>query len=273
MIKRPLPIPIQVRSTNTVGDILGRAKVITSLVQELENLKKVWIEKIDTAEKSLDSRNEVYSEELSTLKQELYNFLKSAEEEINQRIKTVYKGDKGEKGADGIDGKNGKDGISPQIDTQEIARSVLAKLPFINTDKEEMDIDETKLLEKLDKKLNIKHIDGLEQTLHALQTQTKQGYLHGGGVPSLQAGQGIVLTKTSDGGYSITSTASGGGFTELPAKGNIDGMNVTFIFTQKPNRIISDHVWYKENLGWSWDNGTLTATMTVPPVDELYGYV
>ena len=89
MIKRPLPIPIQVRSTNTVGDILGSAKVITSLVQELENLKKVWIEKIDTAEKSLDSRNEVYSEELSTLKQELYNFLKSAEEEINQRIKNI----------------------------------------------------------------------------------------------------------------------------------------------------------------------------------------
>jgi hypothetical protein len=63
------------------------------------------------------------------------------------------------------------------------------------------------------KKLTAKHIDGLEQTISAIQHQLRRGYLHGSGVPSLTAGSNITLTKTSDGGFIISST--GGGATNV----------------------------------------------------------
>ena len=256
----PVRKPIQ-RARPQTGDVFSASQSLVNVVKELEDLKKKLLIKVDEAEREIERAKEIQKGDRGERGERGFTGMTGAKGEKGDSIR----GEKGEKGDKGDDGKT--------PDKDEIARAVLAKLPFINTDKEEAEIDDTKLLEKLDKKLNIKHIDGLEQTLHALQTQTKNGYLHGGGVPSLQAGQGIILTKTSDGGYSITSTASGGGFTELPATGDIDGANVTFTFTQKPNRIISDHVWYKENLGWTWDAGTLMATMTVPPVDEIYGYL
>lgn len=63
----------------------------------------------------------------------------------------------------------------------------------------------------------------------------------------------------------------GGGFTTLTRTGAVNGVNVTFTFTQKPTFIISDGAWYRENSGWTWSG--LTATMTIPPNDDLYGFV
>lgn len=67
----------------------------------------------------------------------------------------------------------------------------------------------------------------------------------------------------------LSGSSSGGGFTELPATGTVDGNNTSFTFTQKPTYIVSDHAWYKENKGWTWAGST--ATMTIPPNDDIYG--
>jgi hypothetical protein len=59
-------------------------------------------------------------------------------------------------------------------------------------------------------------------------------------------------------------TVSSSGFTLLPATGAIDDTNTDYTFTEKPTYIIQNSVWYRENLGWTWNAGTLTATMAVP---------
>lgn len=71
-------------------------------------------------------------------------------------------------------------------------------------------------------------------------------------------------------------TGGSGGFTSLPATGTVDGSNQSFTFTQLPTYIVSDHLWYTATnksgtTNWTWNAGALTATMTVPPVEDIFG--
>lgn len=65
-----------------------------------------------------------------------------------------------------------------------------------------------------------------------------------------------------------------GGFTELPKlSGSVNGVNVTFTFSQTPSYIVSDGAWYKKldsngNAQWS---GTTTVTMVIPPTTSIFG--
>lgn len=79
---------------------------------------------------------------------------------------------------------------------------------------------------------------------------------------------GATVTRDGD-GIATINISGGSGFTELPATGTINGVNTLFTFTQKPTYIVSDGAWYKENVGWTWSG--LTATMTIPPNDAIYG--
>ena len=68
--------------------------------------------------------------------------------------------------------------------------------------------------------------------------------------------------------------AGGGGFTNLTATGNVDGTNVTFTFTQVPSYIVTDGVWLTplDNNGLTqWSNVGTTITMSVPPVNSIFG--
>jgi hypothetical protein len=75
----------------------------------------------------------------------------------------------------------------------------------------------------------------------------------------------------------VEATPSGsGGLTELPATGTVNGVNASFIFTTLPTYIVSDHAYYKQTnksgtTNWTWNAGTLTATMTIPPAEDIYG--
>ncbi len=71
------------------------------------------------------------------------------------------------------------------------------------------------------------------------------------------------------GGHGGSGT-SGGGFTLLPATGTIDGVNADFTFTEQPTYIVQDGAWYTVNKGWTWSG--FTATMTIPPNDNIYGF-
>jgi hypothetical protein len=69
---------------------------------------------------------------------------------------------------------------------------------------------------------------------------------------------------------------AGGGVVELTATGTVDGSNQVFTFVEKPSYIVSDHAWYKETnstgtTNWSWNAGTMEATMTIPPTEDLFG--
>jgi hypothetical protein len=77
----------------------------------------------------------------------------------------------------------------------------------------------------------------------------------------------------------VTQGGSGGGFTKLPVTGGIipNGIRTTFTFSELPDFIVSDHAWYEQtNLigttNWSWDGGTLTVTLLIPPpVEDIWG--
>lgn len=74
-------------------------------------------------------------------------------------------------------------------------------------------------------------------------------------------------------GRRVNITVSNNGLSNiLAATGVVDGDNVSFTFTQRPSYIVSDHATYRENVGWTWNSGTLTATMAVPPVDDIFGF-
>ena len=72
-------------------------------------------------------------------------------------------------------------------------------------------------------------------------------------------------------------TATGGtGFTELAATGTVDGTNLAFTFTQQPSYIVVDGYWMKalDNNGgtqWSWNAGTSTVTLIIPPTNAIFG--
>lgn len=66
--------------------------------------------------------------------------------------------------------------------------------------------------------------------------------------------------------------SGGDAFTVLAATGAVNSSNTQFTFTEKPTYIVSDGAWYTENIGWTWNAGLLTATMTIPPNDNIYGF-
>ncbi|MFA6459610.1 MAG: hypothetical protein WCV79_04445 [Candidatus Paceibacterota bacterium] len=82
-----------------------------------------------------------------------------------------------------------------------------------------------------------------------------------------------AIQKTGINSFANINFGSSGGFTELPATGTVDGSNTVFTFTEKPTYIVLDHAVYKENMGWTWSVGTLTATMSLPPTDDIYGII
>lgn len=62
----------------------------------------------------------------------------------------------------------------------------------------------------------------------------------------------------------------------LLAGGNVDGTNASFTFSQLPSYIVSDHAWYAQTnsngtANWTWNAGSLTATMTIPPTEDIFG--
>lgn len=102
-----------------------------------------------------------------------------------------------------------------------------------------------------------------------------------GGVSDLDGATILPIEiNHTNGRIKVSAIISGGsgGFTELPAIGDVDATNPNFVFTQKPTYIVSDGATYKEldnngNVQWSWDEGTLTATMTIPPNSSIFGWV
>jgi len=211
------------------------------------------------------------------------------------------KGDKGDKGDDGKDGyvfsreeilgivkpiipkiKETKTVITDShIDqiTEKVSKKI--KFPSPTIVKNELDIEN--LLSLLDKapkgkKLRIDFIEGLEQTIQSLSSQiTSKGYLHGGGISKLVEGANVTITDNGNGSFTITS--AGGSFTELAATETPNGMLKVFTFptaSAKPSFIISDGVWLQAtskagDVNWTWNAGTLKATMAIPPSSDIIG--
>lgn len=141
------------------------------------------------------------------------------------------------------------------------------------------------ILEKLQKDKEIKFkatdIEGLEQTVKAWINQTgrgRGGYIHGAGITELTAGTGIALARDSNGNYTITATGSAS-LSILAATGDKDDSNKDFVFASKPSIIFMNGTAYRDGstvggvTAWTWNAGTLTATMFAPvgTGGDIYG--
>lgn len=210
----------------------------------------------------------------------------------------LKKGDKGDRGPAGINahmkGDRGNDGHSPtkeellslivplipevkdkkiilseeHIDKIADRASKKVKLPKVN------EIDPLSIIDQImklpeGKRLSTRHIDGLEQTMHAFRTQLNKGYLHGGGISSLLAGTGIVITKNSDGSYTIAATGGTGGVNVETPVGIVNGVNTIFTFINIPKAIVVDQGRTMiQNQGWSLAG--LAATLDLAPNTEIF---
>jgi hypothetical protein len=100
-----------------------------------------------------------------------------------------------------------------------------------------------------------------------------------GGVSDLDGATILpFLIDHTTGRLLISATISGGlGFQELTATGIVNGSNTSFTFTKLPKYVVSDGAVYKQldsndAANWSWNAGTLTATLTVPPQSAIFGW-
>lgn len=262
-----IPSPFSVQH---LTDTMPRDAMLLKIAADLIKLHNRVIERIDHLEADTAKRTgptgpkpskvellQLILEVLPQAELRVYNaHIEAIAKEIQSRIKVPK---------DGEDAKITPDLIASIVD------QVVAKIKVPSPEQIDYTKIEAKLTELLNKrKLTNKDIDGLEQTLSAFNSQLGKGYLHGGGIPSLTAGSNITLTRKSDGGFTVSSSG-GSGFTELPATGTVNGNNTAFTFTVKPSYIVTDGVFIKENKGWTWNSGTLTATLTIPPTDDIYG--
>lgn len=97
-------------------------------------------------------------------------------------------------------------------------------------------------------------------------------YYHGGGVSSLTAGTGITLTPDGNGGFTISSTATGG--SKLVPTGAVNGSNQTFVFTSAPSIISVDGGRFMQKVSSdgtvNW-TGNTNITLTIAPTFDIFG--
>lgn len=128
-------------------------------------------------------------------------------------------------------------------------------------------------IEELEKKIDLKSsgIRGGARGVMLYVDGTKRGQAQ---MVNLVAGAGVALTYSyANGRNDITISASNTAVTVLTATGTIDDTNTAFTFVSKPAVIILNGATYRENKGWTWNAGTLTATLSSPAGvgSDLYG--
>ena len=221
--------------------------------EEIQKLKEIF----SSFSEELTTKT---TDDISSLKQEVKDLVKghvsklygdwgNLSKKINDRLQEI---------------KDGKD-----ADEEKICQMVLERMPE-KEDEEETPEELRDKLETLtgDNRLDKSAIKGLEEIVTKKDlSKLSPGMPTNNGVTirEIRAGSNITVDNTNPEFPIVASTGGGGGgFTLLTATGTIDGTNADYVFTEKPTYIVQHGLWYRENAGWTWTAGTLTATMSVP---------
>lgn len=124
--------------------------------------------------------------------------------------------------------------------------------------------------------------DTMNQTGYASGGANQVRYLNDGVVISdhvTEINYSTNITPTYDGNGRITLTASGSGggtttsYIIEPTSGAIDDSNTDFVFATQPAIIFSRSIAFREGYGFTWNSGTSTASLTLPPPtnSDVYG--
>lgn len=291
-IKAKYPQKTQVPQQPSMGIGFGE---ISILIYQLQGLKNDLIGTVNQKIKEIDEKIKGHIDDLVNANQTI----KNTQSQVIDHVGKIKKGEPG-KDADEEAIQKRLEAKFPKIDTEKLTQEILAKVPKVKpTDEEALtqrilkalpknkaslkiiqesfEVDPMSVIEKIMAlpkgkfKLKTEHIDGLEQTMNAFRSQLGRGYLHGGGT-TVAAGTNITLVKNANGTTTINASG-GGGFIILNTASTVDGSNQTFVFstaTAQPTFIVSDGVYFTAldnngNTQWSWNSGTKTVTLTVPP--------
>jgi hypothetical protein len=175
--------------------------------------------------------------------------------------------------------ENGKD-ADEELIIQKIAEMIKADA---KEDTPEATRDRLETLQG-DERLDKSAVKGLEEWFSGIQklieTATfgrKGGNTNGGGVQSVVSTDGTVTIRSTmakgKGVIDLSVLASGSYTLLLKTGGTIDDNNLDFTFASKPQEIVKNGLSYREGSGWSWDSGTLTATIGSPvgTGGDIYG--
>ncbi len=285
--------PIAQRPVPQANSAMGFGE-LSMLIMQLQQLKN---DLINTTNAKLAEVDTKLKEHIQTILDST-QVLKNTQNAVVDYAQRVKQGAPGKNADEESILKRLQAKIPPQVDTKELEASILAKVPKIDTQaltrqvlkqipenkaslkiiQEKFEIDPMSVIEKIMElsrqgkfKLKKENIDGLEQTMSAFQSQLGRGYLHGGG-DTVKAGTNVTITIDSSGKKVINSTG-GSGFTVLNTASTVNGSNQTFVFstaTAQPTFIVSDGIYFTAldsngNTQWSWNAGTKTATLTIPP--------
>ncbi len=224
-----------------------------------------------TLEKDL---KESVANDFAGLKTDLTAKINKALTEQANGMKFIY--DKVAAIEDGIDGDDGTDGLTPTKD------ELLALIkPLIPAATEAPDIDSivAQVLEKIPKQGASRvgwgaHPLVIAQTGTIKEKVARHINFKGTAVTSVVRNANGVVDVTLTGG-------GGGGLTELTATETPNGNLTVFTFAAaaaQPTYIVVDNVWMKAvskagTTNWTWNGGTLKATLAIPPTDEIFAFV
>lgn len=255
------------------------SEVIVDFLYESEEEMHQSIENIENdVKKSLGDFKEYVNDLESSLEENIDDFADKLENIMSELKSGELKGDTGR---DGLNGQNGKDGING--DDGKEGRDGRDGIPGKNgrdgiDGRDGQDVDPIEV-KKLDKRItDVERISAYNAasvpvtTMFVLKNGAPVGRAKNINFVE-SASVSVNITQTGDQmNVTLTSSSSGSGLTEIKATGLVNGNNQAFTFPTKPTYIVSDHAWYKENVGWTWNSGTLTATMTIPPNDDIWGF-
>jgi hypothetical protein len=210
--KVPLPTP----------DTMGGVREIIQLTDELKNLKEVVLDIVDEKMNSVSNTMEIIVEESTAA----VNKIESLQDEALDLIREIKQGDPG-KDADEeyiidevlsrvpkIDEeKIISEAVSrvPKIDIKQLKNDILSLVPRksdLKIIQEHIEVDPMSVIDKIMElpdekrkklKMKVENIDGLSQTISAMQSQLGKGYLHGGGASILSQLNDVTITSPSNG--------------------------------------------------------------------------
>lgn len=178
---------------------------------------------------------------------------------------------------DGEDGEDGKD-----ADPADVVPLVIAAMP---EGVEDTGDDIIKKINSADLLIQKDAIEGMAELEKAVNEKTGNTTRIGWGAHPVMVyhnstlidkntrvinfASNLTVSRNSSG--VVTVSATGGTLTELTATGTINSSNTIFTFISKPTYIFIDGVKYRQNEGWTWVGGTLTATVTKAPDYSIWG--
>lgn len=174
-----------------------------------------------------------------------------------------------------------KDGNDAEVDYKKLARMVARRMPKTkHLEQEPPSIkDIVSALKNLpeDERLTLDDLGNSEVKIRRFWERYPRGYLHGGGSTTIKAGSNIVVTKNSDGSYTISSTATGGdensALAQVTPTGSVNAANTVFVADGQVILAGSDDgIDTNAELSFNSILNQTTITYSVPPQNNVFAF-